>query len=190
MIMNKNIKVAFNQKNISDLISMLERLNTNIKNYPDKLTKEVAYDGLTHLDTLYANTPYQKNIDDIHTSVRKKAFGYSIVSSGKDVIYEEFGTGDMGEQNKHPEKSEYSLNDYNSGKTIREVSKQSEKTREKLKEHNIHSGKYWTYVRDGKLEYTQGISAGKQIFDTRNYIIDEGIKKAHDKLVGDMLSKL
>lgn len=189
-MMNKNIKIEFNQKNISDLISTLERLNTNIKSYPEKLTKEIAYDGLTHLDMLYAITPYQSNVGDIHTSVRKKPFGYSIVSSGQDVIYEEFGTGDMGEQNKHPEKSEYSLKDYNSGETIRDVSKQSEKTKERLKGHGIVSGKYWTYKRDGKVEYTQGIPAGKQIFDTRNYIIKEGIKKAHKELVGDVLSEL
>lgn len=190
MIMNKTIHVNFNQKDISDLISKLETLHSDIKDYPEKLTKEIAYDGLTHLDMLYASTPYQNNVGDINTRVRKTLNGYSIIASGQDVIYEEFGTGDMGEQNSHPEKSEYNLNDYNSGSTIRSVSNQSVSTIQKLNEHNITSGKYWTYVRDGQLHYTQGIPAGKQVFNTRNYIIEEGIKKANDKLVGDMLSKL
>lgn len=183
MIMNKTVHIDFNQKSISDLISKLEVIHSDMKNYPDKLAKEIAYDGLTHLDMLYASTPYQPNVGDIETRVRRTVNGYSIVASGQDVIYEEFGTGDMGEQNSHPEKSEYNLNDYNSGRTIRNANEYSA-------QHGITSGKYWTYVRDGNLYYTQGIPAGKQVFNTRNYIIDEGIKKANDKLVGDIISKL
>ena len=183
MIMNKVIHIAFNQKDIENTIKKLENLNKELKNFDDKLIKEIAYDGLTKLDTLYAITPYQPNVSAINTSVNKTTLGYSIVATGKDVIYEEFGTGDIGESNPHPEKAEYPLNDYNSGKTIRDANEYSA-------EHGITSGKYWTYKKDGTIYYTQGIPAGKQFFDTRNYIQKEGIKKAKDKLVGDMLSKL
>lgn len=181
--MNKTVHITFNQKSISKMISKLETLNTDIKDFPEKLAHEIAYDGLTHLDLLYASTPYQPNVSDIETSVKKTILGYSINATGKDVIYEEFGTGDIGESNPHPEKSEYPLNDYNSGRTIRDANEHSAK-------HGITSGKYWTYKKDGTIYYTQGIPAGKQFFNTRNYIQEEGIKKAKDKLVGDMLSKL
>lgn len=183
MTMNKVVNIAFNQKDIGDVIKKLENLNKDLKNLDDKLIKEIAYDGLTKLDMLYANTPYQPNVSDIETHVDKTTLGYTIVATGKDVVYEEFGTGDIGESNPHPEKNEYPLNDYNSGRTIRPANEYSS-------EHGITSGKYWTYKKDGTIYYTQGIPAGKQFFNVRNYIQEEGIKKAKDKLVGDMLSKL
>lgn len=181
--MNKVVNIAFNQKDILNAIKKLETLDKDIKNLGDELVKEIAYDGLTKLDMFYANTPYQENVDNIDTKVEKTQLGYNIVGTGKDIIYEEFGTGDIGQSNSHPEKSDYPLDEYNSGATIREANENSAK-------HGITSGKYWTYEKNGTIYYTQGIPAGKQFYNTRNYIQDEGIKKAKDKLVGDMLSKL
>lgn len=191
MIMIKNVKISLDVNEISQMITKLQQLKKDVKSLPSELTKQVALDGLQYLDFQYAMTPRDNNVGDINTEVIKTNNGHDIVASGKDVIYLEFGTGDMGQANPHPEKNKYVLNDYNSGRTIRNVSDQSEKTRDKLESHGITSGKYWTYVRDGgKPEYTQGISAGKQMFNTRNYIISESIKKVNEKLVGDVLSKL
>lgn len=181
--MNKVVKISLNNDDITKAIEKLKNLKSNINDLPDKIAKEVAYDALTYLDIQYADTPYNENIDSINTYVEKTEKGYNVIASGKDVIYAEFGTGDLGEQNPHPEKSEYDLNDYNSGKTIRDANEHSAK-------HGINSGKYWTYKKNDTIYYTQGIPAGKQVFNTRNYILNEGIEKARKKLVGDLLSKL
>lgn len=181
--MNKIVKIPFTESSINDIIQRLEELDKNIPDLANDIAKEVVYDGLSELNKQYANTPYQPNSDEIKTDVEKTVTGYRLIASGKSVLYDEFGTGDIGAANRHPEKSNYSLNDYNSGETIRNANEHSA-------EHGITSGKYWTYKKDGQIYYTQGIPAGKQMYNTRNYIIDEGIKKAKDKVVGDVLSKL
>lgn len=182
-MMNKVISINLDSDDITKAIQKLNNLKNGLNDLPDKIAKEAAYDALDYLDDRYANTPYDANIDHIDTYVERTEKGYRVVASGKDVIYAEFGTGDMGEQNPHPEKSKYGLNDYNSGETIRDANEHSA-------EHGINSGKYWTYKKNDTIYYTQGISAGKQVFDTRNYILNEGIEKARKKLVGDLLSKL
>lgn len=171
MIMNKSLTVNFDPQDISRLIAELEIIDKQFKKLPVDIAKEVAYDGLTKLDMLYAiNTGHDTG--DIHTRVEETMNGYKIVAEGKDVLYEEFGTGEVGKDNPHPDKAEYPLNDYNSGPIV--------------STHINKAGRHY-WFHDGV--YTEGIPAGKQFFDTRNYIITEGIKKAHDKLVGDILSK-
>ena len=98
---------------------------------------------------------------------------------GKDVVYEEFGTGDRGEQNQHPVKSRYNLNDYNSGRTIRKVDDVPEGSPEKedLDTIGISSGKYWTYNKDGTVYYTQGVPSGQEMWKTRNYLLNNSIQK-------------
>lgn len=170
--MNKSLKINFDAQSISKLIADLEVVNDKFKKLPMEIAKEVAYDGLTKLDMLYA-THTGHDVGDINTRVEETINGYRIVAEGKDVLYEEFGTGEIGKDNPHPDKSDYPLNDYNSGPIV--------------STHINKNGRhYWFY----KGEYNEGIPAGKQFFDTRQYIIDEGIKKAHDKVVGDLLSKL
>lgn len=173
MTMNKSLHINFNANDINNAIAKLERLDTEIKNLPKKLIQEIAIDGLDYLNSLYSATQFDENSGDINTSVKETSSGYAIIASGKDILYEEFGTGEIGKENPHPEKSEYPLNDYNSGNFV--------------KSHVNKNGRhYWFY----KGKYYEGIPSGKQIFNTRNYILNNGIKKAHDRLVGDMLSKL
>lgn len=181
--MNNDIIIDLNSEDITNAIKKLQTLKKDLKDIPDLIARETAYNALTYLDIQYAETPYDDNIDDIHTFVERTIDGYRIGASGKDVVYAEFGSGDLGEQNPHPEKAEYSLNAYNSGETIREANEHSAK-------HGITSGKYWTYEKNGSIHYTQGIPAGKQVFNTRNYIIEKGLDKATKKVMGDVLSKL
>ena len=185
MIMIKNVKVSLDANEISQMITKLQQLKKDVKSLPNELTKQVALDGLRYLDLQYAITPNDDNVGDITTEVIQTNDGHAIIASGHDVIYLEFGTGDIGQANPHPEKNKYELNAYNSGETIRDANEHSAK-------HGITSGKYWTYKREGmdKPKYTQGIPAGKQMFNTRNHIISESVKKVNEKLVGDMLSKL
>lgn len=181
--MNKVVNIPLDSTEIDKVIAKLLNVKKDLKDAPERIAREAAYDALTYLDIQYAETPYDDNIDNIDTYVERTAEGYRIVASGKDVVYAEFGTGDLGQQSPHPEKSKYALNDYNSGETIRDANEHSA-------EHGIISGKYWTYEKNGTIHYTQGIPAGKQVFNTRNYVLNEGLDKAIKKVVGDSLSKL
>ena len=150
-----------------------------------QVAKEVATRGSQYLSEQY-NKALDPNIEKPTVFVKKTSTGYAIVSQGKDVIYEEFGTGDKGQQSPHPDKSKYNLNAYNSGRYIRDVNPSNEK----LSENGITSGKYWTYEKDGRIIYTQGIPAGKEMFNTvkhmRNSVINDVLKEK----ASDVLSKL
>ena len=43
---------------------------------------------------------------------------YGVHVIGHEILYDEFGTGTLGEHHPHPKKSKYPLNPYNSGKMI------------------------------------------------------------------------
>lgn len=44
---------------------------------------------------------------------------YRVHATGSHVVYDEFGTGQLGLESPHPEKSRYALSDYNSGPNIK-----------------------------------------------------------------------
>lgn len=184
--MNRVKKIQISSNDINELISGLETLSSEIKQMSMDIPLQVAHQGLTYLDKQYANTPDDENITDITTSVGKTANGYAILSSGYDVIYAEFGTGDEGQNRPHKEKSKYGLKGYNTGEHIREVSESNEK----LASKGITSGKYWTYEKDGKIIYTQGIPAGMQMFNTSNELRSNIIKKVLEEKGRDAISKV
>ena len=173
-------------KEIGRMINSLNTLSSNINKLKTEIPKEIAEEGLKHLNSLYASKSKDNDTDDIHTSIDKTANGYSIISQGKDVLYEEFGTGDEGARHPHKDKSKYGLKDYNSGPTIRPVNPNNSA----LKAHGITSGKYWTYEKDGEIKYTQGIPAGMQMFDTSNYLRSGVIKTIMKEKASDVLSKV
>ena len=173
-------------KEIDRMINSLNTLSSNINKLKTEIPKEIAEEGLKYLNRLYASKPTDNDTDDIHTSIDKTSTGYSIISQGEDVLYEEFGTGDEGARHPHKDKSKYGLKDYNSGPTIRPVNSNNPA----LKAHGITSGKYWTYEKDGEIKYTQGIPAGKQMFDTSNYLRSGVIKTIMKEKASDVLSKV
>lgn len=173
-------------KEIGRMINSLNTLSSNINKLKTEIPKEIAEEGLKYLNSLYASKSKDNDTDDIHTSIDKTETGYSIISQGKDVLYEEFGTGDEGARHPHKDKSKYGLKDYNSGPTIRPVNSNNPA----LKAHGIISGKYWTYEKDGEIKYTQGIPAGMQMFDTSNYLRSGVIKTIMKEKASDVLSKV
>ena len=173
-------------KEIVHMINSLNTLSYNINKLKNDIPKEIAEEGLKHLNSLYSSKPEDNDTDDIHTSIDKNVTGYSIISKGTDVLYEEFGTGDEGARHPHKDKSKYGLKDYNSGPTIRPVNSNNPA----LKAHGITSGKYWTYEKDGEIKYTQGIRAGMQMFDTSNYLRSGVIKTIMKEKASDVLSKV
>ena len=186
-----SVSVEVNEGNIKDVIKALKEIRDNIDRDIDKTMVEIVKRGQIYLNNQYSTRVRDPNIENISTSWNKNGNEYEIRSSGKDVIYEEFGTGDRGEQEPHPVKSNYNLNDYNSGQYIRNVSDYDENsyTYDDLQEFGISSGKFWRYNKNGILYYTQGVPSGKEMWDTRNFLIDNVIPKLAKKRSEDICDK-
>lgn len=175
--------IVIDETNIKNIIKALKDMLNDIDKEVDDTMVDILKKGEAYLDAQYTTRLKDPNITDISTSWSKKGDEYELKAIGKDVIYEEFGTGDRGEQKPHPVKSKYNLNDYNSGQYIRNVSDYDENsyTYDDLQEFGINSGKFWRYNKNGVLYYTQGIPAGQEMWDTRNYLIKNVIPEVSKK---------
>ena len=189
--MSKTKNFNFNTDSISTLIADLENLSKNINDMGKTITYDIAAIGFGNLYNEYANRIKDPNIVDINIGIEPTTNGHRIVSQGRDVIYEEFGTGDRGEQSPHPDKHKYGLNDYNSGPYILDVADVGNQDMlDILARNGITSGKFWSYRKGGKTHLTQGIPAGMEMYRTSKYLKDEGIKKVLKEKASDVLSKV
>ena len=182
--MSKNKSIGLDIKQIGDLIKSLNALSKTLEKMPNELVNELGALGLDKLNEKYSQRKQDENITDISTSIKPSENRCDILSQGKDVIYEEFGTGDEGSKDGHPWKWQMpvKLNPYNSGKYIRNANESSA-------QHGITDGKYWTYKKDGDIKYTQGVPSGKEMFETSNYL-KETIPDVLKKKASDVLSKV
>lgn len=172
-------KVNVNLNDINKIINALNTLKSDLNKMSDEVSKETADKGLAFLSKQYNSLYNDPNISDINTKINKTDKGYTITAYGEDVVYAEFGTGDKGQESQHPDKSKYSLNPYNSGPYIRDVATldKDSYTMEDLSKIGITSGKFWYYEKDGIGYYTQGVPAGKQMFNTMKHLHDNVIPK-------------
>jgi len=176
------ISINVDETNIKNVITAFKDMLDNLDDEVDKAMVEVMTKGEGFLNAQYVSRVKDPNITDISTSWSKKDNEYELKASGKDVVYEEFGTGDRGEQNPHPVKSKYDLNDYNSGSFILDVEDVgNQEMLDILSENGITSGKFWSYTKHGESHLTQGVPAGQEMWDTRNYLIKDVIPKTFKK---------
>lgn len=173
MIMNKVVELNLDTRDISSLIKNLRTFSNDIKKLPDEIAREVANVGKNYLDDLYANTHTDQTIDisSIKTRVEETNKGYSIVATGKDVLYAEFGTGENGLDDPHPLKSKFDLNPYNSGPTI---------------QFNPATGRHFWYYNG----ISEGNASGMQMYLTSDYLRNGAIDKIIKKKVGEVISKV
>jgi len=171
--MSKVKKINLDTNEISSLIKSLKTLSNDLQKLPKEITKEIADIGQEFLENEYANTKTDQTIDigTISTEIVETSKGYSIIASGEEVLYAEFGTGEEGSENPHPRKSEFGLNAYNSGPTI--------KVNTKTGRH------FWWY--NG---YSEGNASGKQVFNTSKFLKDNVIQKVMKEKVGEVISKV
>lgn len=178
--------MKLSSSSIKDTIAKLNNLQKDLDGASEQIVEELANLGLSEIQKNYSNTPFKDGNDDVNffqTGTNKKK---KIGVTGSQVLYNEFGTGTEGEQSPHPEKGEYGLNAYNSGKTIRENNKEdSIATMQGIPKNGL----YWTYYVGNEKIYTQGIPAGKQVYNAKNEI-QKSKNKIIEKVVGDALSKL
>ena len=184
--MAKNIKINLNSSDIDKTIKRLEEIKKVIDDNRDSILLEVAERTKDKIEENYNKLPFTSN-DRPTFAVVKYANGYKAVARGSSVIYDEFGTGDKGQADGHPWKSDFGLNPYNSGETIRPASWLG---KEKQQKTGIKSGLYWTYKDDaGVIHYTQGVPSGKFMYDADIWLHDN-YKKIVKEKVDDVLSKV
>lgn len=190
--MSNQKTINLDLKAISNLTNNLEMFSNELTRMQDSLSEDIASTGLIYLQNQYASSKKDDNITDINPGIEKTMNGYNIISSGKDVIYEEFGTGDKGEKSPYKgDKSKYNLNEYNSGKTIIDISKISNQSiLDELATHGIVSGKFWSYSKNGDTKLTQGVPAGMEMYNTDNQLKDVEIRRIVTEKVSDALSKV
>lgn len=171
--MSRVRKVNLDTTELSRLINNLRSFSNDLKRLPSDISKEVADIGLEYLENLYSNTQTDQTIDlsDLRCEVVETSQGHSIVASSAEILYAEFGTGEEGVDDPHPLKSDFGLNPYNSGPTIK---------------INSNNGRhFWWY--NG---YSEGNPSGKQMFQTHKFLKDNVIKKVMKEKVGEVISKV
>jgi len=148
------------QKEIDDLIAKNEKAGK-------KICDEISKYGLKQAEKIYKDYRLRGNIPNTFyidgTDLDKR-----IVMEGVQAVYDEFGTGTEGETHPHPIKSQFNLNDYNSGETIRPA-KPKDVNAARAQGLNIPpGGLFWTYVdANGTIRYTQGTEAQREIYDSK-----------------------
>lgn len=184
--MSKTIKMELSSSSIKDTIKKLKQFQKEMNKADEEIVEQLANLGLEEIQKNYANTPFKDGNDDIGFFKTGSAKRKSVGVAGSQVLYNEFGTGTEGANNPHPEKDNYGLNSYNSGRTIRKNNKNDSNATQ----NGIPVGElYWTYNSDGQKIYTQGIPAGQQVYKAAK-VIQEKKKEISKKVVGDALSKL
>lgn len=179
------IRTKLNSSDLKDTIAKLKTLQKNLEKLEQELPKEIAERTSNKISDFYNQKGFV-SAEAPKIGVEKTDKGYSAYISGKNVVYEEFGTGDVGFAKRHPLKDRYNLRDYNSGRTIRST---DNLTKDFKVEHNIKDGLYWTYYEGSQKVYTQGIAPGLFMYNTDTWLKDN-YKEIIKEKVDDVLSKL
>lgn len=181
--MSRKITISLNEKEISNLISELDKTANKLEKMGEKIIDEVAEIGLEEMRKNLASSQYETS-DEISFSKVGTHKEKKISMIGTQAIYHEFGTGTMGEQNPHPQKEQFALNPYNSGRTIR---RNTNATGTASMLGMPMNELYWTYIdENGWKHYTQGIPAQKIVFNA-DKTIKEKLPSICKKAVEEVL---
>ena len=146
---------------ISDLREYLTSFSENLNTAAELIVQDLTEEGALEASLANANAPRSGLTPSIVTHKYKRLNGV-IALTGKNAVYDEFGTGDEGLWDPHPLKDDYGLNPYNSGPTIF---------------YNQFAGRYqWFYRPMAGMPYftadgrTSGIPSGKQMYYALQHI--------------------
>ena len=163
-----------------DLQKYINKAAKKIEKAPIEIIDELSDIALKEMERNYANAEYQAGEKmDFKKSGSRTEKNVSMI--GAQAWYSEFGTGTRGQTSPHPLKGKFTLNPYNSGKTIRPASaKVSQKT-------GIPPGAlYWTYMdENGEIHYTQGIPAQKEVYNAAQ-VVKKKVKSVIKKEIEGM----
>lgn len=165
--MRRNIVTRLSTKELDQLSKDLDNWADLMKKASKNIVNDLAEYGSGKMQDIYNSA--QKDYQDMSSmdfTIVGTDMEKTVSMIGEQALYDEFGTGTMGEQSPHPIKNEFGLNPYNSGPTIREA---------KTPINGIKVGDlYWTFRDEsGNIHYTQGIPAQKEGYDSLKATINK-----------------
>lgn len=159
--MSKSINIGLSTQELNNLQKQVDNLIKILDNASKNIVKDLSDTALENMQKIYRESNFSTSTP-MDFSITGNEYEKKVAMSGEQALYCEFGTGTMGEQNSHPQKGEFGLNPYNSGRTIRMMTPEL-----KAKKGLPIDGLYWTYKDEaGNLVYTQGIPAQKEGYDS------------------------
>lgn len=179
------MKLRLSVYDVNDFVKRLRFLESDIEDASMTIVNNMVDEGAELAKQLNDLAPKSGEADNdiipVHSKVSTngKATG-SIIMQGENAVYDEFGTGDQGADNPHPQKGEFGLNPYNSGPTIF---------------YNQFAGRNQWYYRPmagrpyfTKYGATEGIPAGKQMYTTAQ-TLKKNKRKIAKAVIKEMIGK-
>lgn len=153
-----------------DLDRLLAKFSNNLDKISEQVVDDLAQLAYKKMKENYAKADFQPgNIESTDITLESDANERRVIMKGPQAVYTEFGTGTQGALHPHPKKTEFGLNQYNSGKTIR-AAKKDIITPDF--EHIPSGTLYWTYKDAyGEIHYTQGIPAQKIVYNAGKTVL-------------------
>ena len=183
----KTVKIELSSQSLNKLLKKINNLKEELDKANTEIVEKLADYTLSEIQTNFSSTDYKDGNEDISFFKRGSDKKVTIGTMGSQVLYDEFGTGTAGANDGHEMKGDFPLKSYNSGKTIR--TNKSDESNATAKGIPV-GGLYWTYKdKNGEKRYTQGIPAGKQVFNA-SISLQEKKKEIIKQKVSDVLSKL
>ena len=160
------MKLVLSDSGINEVRDNILYLRSTIKDATKLAVRKVMEEGIDKAKDLNAVAP-KTGVEEnqIYGTSSKDGYSRQVVMSGPNAIYDEFGTGEKGAAKPHPLKSNFGLNDYNSGPYV--------------STHINRKGKhYWFYRPAARVEpryfkrngYTEGTPSGRQMYNTLRYL--------------------
>ncbi len=184
ILMNKSYTIELDTKELEKLQKKLDNWANSLNKAAENIVDDLANIGLDEMMKIYREAQQQyQDSTPMDFSITGNKNEKTVAMTGQQAIYDEFGTGTIGEQSDHPPKEGYGLNPYNSGKTIRK----NKGNNTRASQNGIPvGGLYWTYKNNGEKIYTQGIPAQKEGHDSFKKVIKEApsvIKKRIEEVI-------
>lgn len=169
------IKLSLSKNSIDDTRATIKALRNEFIKLPSVINHSVAKECeekmLSHHDNFIESLPKDPYPHYALTRMIDKKDSSIATIIGSQIIYDEFGTGDVGARSPHPEKSKYNLNDYSSGPYV--------------STHEDDNGHYWDF--EGYRLY--GVPAGKFVYNTIVEMKNGEAKKIAEKQIKNSLNK-
>ncbi len=164
--MGRNRKITLDKKSIDDTIKVLKDIKKSIDSTSD--IENILDEAVQYCIEKSGNF-------NAHTYWEETSEGYRIVQEGNGVIYVEFGTGVVGEDNPHPLYEQMGMEGYNSRKDHKFIAPDGRDA--------------WTYPKaEGGWGITSGQPARKQMYLTSQWLEEKlgrevllKVKRATDK---------
>lgn len=172
------MEIKIGKAYLTDAIRRLETFASDIENANYEIVNDLVSSGKKYGSIINASAP-QSGTETSQVVGEMLDDKTGVVSlTGRNAVYDEFGTGEEGAANSHPLHSSVTptLNPYNSGPVV------STHINDGTLEYGTQWNHYWYYKPMagkpyfyGENGYTEGIPSGQQMFKTSIYL--HGVEK-------------